>query len=271
MLEQRFAPVPGGELYYEVAGDGPAVVLGHAGIADCTMWDPQMAPFSERYQVVRYDVRGFGRSSQPESDYARHDDLRALLTHIGVERAAVIGVSDSGGIAVDFALAYPQMVWALVPVAAGLHGFGWGKDEALKRFGEEEKAALASGDLDLAVELNVRLWVDGPGRGAGEVDAGVREKVREMQRAIFERGEPSGQALPLEPLAITRLEEIRAPTLAIVGDKDVPAILEITDLITERIPRARKTVIRNAAHMLSMERPDEFNKILLGFLDSVRG
>jgi len=270
MVKNGFAPVDGGELYYEVAGEGPAVVLGHAGIADCRMWDPQMAPFSERYRVIRYDVRGFGRSSRPESEWSPHADLSALLTHVGVERAAVIGVSMSGGIAIDFALAYPQMVWALVPVGAGLDGFDWSRDEALKRFGEEEKAELAAGKIESAVELNVRMWVDGPSRRADKVDAVVREKVREMQRAIFEKGEPSGQPLPLEPLAITRLEEIKAPTLALVGDKDLSAILEITDLIADRVPGARKAVIRNTAHVPSMERPEEFNRLVLEFLDSVR-
>lgn len=265
-----FAPVDGGELYYEVAGEGPAVVLGHAGIADCRMWDAQMTPFSERYRVIRYDVRGFGRSSTPESEWSPHADLSALLTHLGVERAAVIGVSMSGGIAVDFALAYPQMVWALVPVAAGLDGFDWSRDQALKRFGEEEKAELTAGNIEKAVELNVRLWVDGPSRRADDVDAGVREKVREMQRAIFEKGEPAGEPLPLEPLAITRLQEIKAPTLAIVGDKDASAILEITDLIAERVPGARKAIIADTAHVPSIERPEEFNRLVLEFLDSVR-
>jgi len=90
-----------------------------------------------------------------------------------------------------------------------------------------------------------------------------------MQRAIFERGEPAGQPLPLEPFAITRLEEIRAPTLAIVGDQDVPAIREITNLIATRVPGAKKHVITNAAHLPNMERPEEFNRIVLEFLHSV--
>jgi len=235
-MTEGFAPVQNGSLYYEVVGEGPAVILSHAGIADCQMWDPQMAPFAERYRVVRYDVRGFGRSSQPESDYAPHDDLKALLTHLGVERAAIVGVSMSGGIAVDFAVAYPEMVWALVPVAAGLYGFDWSKDEADERFGKEERAALEVGDIDGATEFNVRIWVDGPGRTPDQVDPAIREKVRLMQREIFERGEAPGEALPLEPLAIERLEDIRTPTLAIVGDQDLSSMKEVTDLIVRRVP-----------------------------------
>ncbi len=265
-MPEGFAPVPRGELYYEESGSGPAVVLGHAAIADHTMWDPQVGAFSERYRVVRYDLRGFGRSSTPETDYAPHDDLRALLDHLDIDRAAVVGVSDSGGIAVDFALAHPEMVWALVPVAAGLYGYSWSADKALERFGAEEKAAVEAGDIDRAVELNVRLWVDGPRRTPDQVDHAVREKVRRMQRAIFERGEPAGQQVPLEPLAITRLEEIRAPTLAVVGDQDSRALLEITDLIARRVTGARKAVIKDTAHVPNMERPNEFNRLVLDFL-----
>ena len=268
-MPEGFASVPGGRLYYEETGGGPAVVLGHAGIADHTMWDEQVGPFSERYRVVRYDLRGFGRSSAPETDYAPHDDLQALLAHLDIDHAALVGASMSGGIAVDFALAYAEMLWALVPVAAGIDGYDWSADESLQRFGAEEKAAVEAGEIDRAVELNVRLWVDGPGRTPDRVDHAVREKVRRMQRAIFERGEPVGQPLPLEPLAITRLENIRVPTLAIIGDQDTRALLDITDLIARRVPGARKAVIKDTAHVPNMERPQEFNRLVLDFLASV--
>ncbi len=267
-MPEGYVPVPGGQLYYEERGAGPAVLLMHAGIADHTMWDAQVDHFSERYRTVRYDLRGFGRSTMPQGDFAPHEDLRALFRHLGIERAALVGVSISGGIAVDFALAFPGMIWALVPVAAGLDGYDWSGDETLARLGADEKAALEAGDFDRAVELNVRLWADGPGRSPGQVDSAVRAKVRQMQRAIFERGDPAGEPLSLEPLAIERLEEICAPTLAVVGDQDVPAIIEITDIIAARVPGARKAVIRDAAHVPNMERPDEFNRLVLDFLAS---
>ena len=267
-MREGYVPVPGGRLYYQESGAGPAVILMHAGIADHTMWDAQVGPFSGHYRIVRYDLRGFGRSSMPEADFMPHDDLRLLLEHLEIEKPALVGVSVSGGIAVDFAIAHPGGLWALVPVAAGLDGYDWSGDESLARFGAEEKAAIEAGDLDRAVELNVELWVDGPGRGPGDVDPAVRERVRQMQRAIFEKGDPAGEALSLEPLAIERLDEIRAPTLAVVGDQDVPAIIEITDIIAARVPGARKAIIANAAHVPNMERPEEFNRLVLDFLDA---
>jgi len=261
--------VPAGRLFFEEEGAGPAVILMHAGVADRTMWDEQVEAFAEEHLVVRYDALGFGRSTPPDADHAPHEDLRRLLDHLDLGRVALVGVSMSGGIAVDFALAHPERLRALTPVAAGLDGYDWSGDELLRQFGADERAALEAGDVDAAVELNLRVWVDGPTRRPDQVAASVRERVRQMQRAIFERGEPAGQPLPLEPFAITRLEEIRAPTLAIVGDQDVPAIREITNLIATRVPGARKHVITNAAHLPNMERPEEFNRIVLEFLHSV--
>lgn len=163
-----YADIDKGRLYYEVTGRGPAVVLGHAGIADLRMWDTQVEPLSERFTVVRYDVRGFGRSSAPKGDFHPEQDLRGLLDHLEIARAAMVGVSMSGGIAVDFAVSYPERLWALVPVAAGLEGFDWSTDEALKEYAAAETAAMESGDIEEAIELNLRFWVDGPHRSPNE-------------------------------------------------------------------------------------------------------
>lgn len=267
-MREGYVPVPGGRLYYQESGAGPAVVLSHEGIADHTLWDEQVGPLSERFTVVRYDLRGFGRSTTAVSPFYLHEDLHALLAGLGIERAALVGASMSGEIVIDFTLTYPDMVWALVPVAAGLEGFDGFSEEDVE-FGKEEKAALATGDIDRATELNVHFWVDGPGRTPEAVDPAVRDKVRRMQRAIFQRGgQPLAHAGSLEPLAISRLEDIRAPALVMVGDQDDMGIQNLSGLLAERIPGARKAVIADTAHVLMLERPAEFNKLLLDFLTS---
>ena len=120
--EQGSVEINGAQIAYEIAGAGHALTLIHAGIADKRMWDAQFATFAESYRVLRYDIRGFGQSTLPAGPYTMREDLRALLQHLGIARTHMIGISMGGSIAIDFTLDYPEMVSALIPVAAGISG-----------------------------------------------------------------------------------------------------------------------------------------------------
>lgn len=266
--------VNGAKLYYEVRGEGHPLVLAHAGIADSRMWDDQMDAFSQRYQVIRYDFRGCGQSEIPPEPYSLNEDLYGLLRALGVSRAHLIGVSMSGAMVVDFTLTHPEMVTALIPVASGLSGFGLElsdlppEEAALE---EEAEAAAEAGDFARANDLEVHIWVDGPRRTPDQVNPTVRERVREMNGLIYSRWEEQKRATHrrMEPPAAGRLAEIHAPTLVIVGDQDLTEVQLTTDALAAGIPGARKAVIPNAAHVPNMERPDEFNRIVLDFLASL--
>jgi len=255
-------------LAYDVDGDGPAVVLLHEGICDRRMWEPQIGPFTEAgYRVVRHDLRGYGDSELLSGPLSNTGDLEALLEHLGIERASLVGVSYGGRIALEFTILHPDLVEALVLVGAGLRGADWSGE--METFGEEEERLLEAGDVDGAVELNLRMWVDGPSRGPDEVDPDVRERVREMQRRAFEVQLPvpeAGPDSPFEPPATARLDEVQCPTLVVVGELDQPDILRIADLLAEGIPGARKAFIPGTAHVPSMEKPEEFNELVLEFL-----
>jgi pimeloyl-ACP methyl ester carboxylesterase len=260
-----FADINGARLYYEVVGAGHPLLLLHAGVADSRMWDDQWQPFARRYRAIRYDLPGFGQSQLPGQPYALHDAVAELLGFLGVERAHVVGVSFGGRIALDFALAHPEMLSALVLVCPDVGGAQ--PSDALRRFGEEEEALLERGDLAAATELNLRMWVDGPQRTSDQVDPSVRERVREMQHHAFAIPMTEGfELLRLEPPAIERLAEVRAPTLIVIGNLDQPEKLALADRLVDEIPGARKVVIPGAAHMVSMERPAEFNQVVLDFL-----
>ena len=116
-METGFVDVDGGKLYYETDGDGPAVVLIHAGFLDGRMWDSQFRSYSKTYKTIRYDVRGYGRSSVAKEKFSDHNDLRALLTHLNVARATIIGVSNGGRIALDFTVEYPERIQSLALVS----------------------------------------------------------------------------------------------------------------------------------------------------------
>jgi 3-oxoadipate enol-lactonase len=264
-VKTEYAEVEGARLYYEEMGAGHPLVLIHAGIADSRMWDEQFAPFAEHYRVIRYDIRGFNRSVLPPgSSSSTSRDLRGLLTALGVTSAHLVGLSIGGGIAIDFTLQYPESVTALVLVASGLGGQS--PSAALRSAEEEIEAALGREGIAVAVELENRLWVDGPRRTPDQMDPTVRERVRQMNTIGYEQPPVTATRERLDPPANGRLGEIRTPTLVIVGDGDVPDVIETAAILERGIAGARKVVFPGVAHMVNMERPAEFNRVVLDFL-----
>jgi 3-oxoadipate enol-lactonase len=266
MSETGFAEVNGAKLYYEVAGEGHPLVLIHGGLVDRRLWDDQFDVFAQHYRVIRYDIRGFGNSDVPAGPYSNYEDLYGLLKFLGVEKAYVMGLSMGGGIAIDFTLAHPEIVAALIPVAAGVSGFQ--SSEASRQKWAEIEKATERGDIAQAVELENRMWTDGPNRRPEQVNPVVRQRVAEMNThnyALLNPDAPLPQGL--EPPAISRLSEIRVPTLIIVGDEDVQDILVIADILEAGIADAKKVIIPGTAHHLNMEKPEEFNQVVLTFLE----
>lgn len=263
------AEVNGTRLYYEVAGEGRPLVLLHSGLTNCQMWDAQWEAFTQDYRVIRYDVRGFGRSGMAPGPFSHREDLSQVLRLLRVERACLVGSSMGGYLAIDFALEHPEMVAALIPVDAGVSG-ETPSDFLLERW-QEIDAAAEGGDIAQAVELELRLWVDGPGRTPEQVDPAVREQVRRMNTHNFERApeQEQGQPQPLEPPAIARLGEIHKPALVIVGEQDVPDKLASADLLARSIPGAKKVIMPGTAHLPSMEQPEQLNRLVLEFLGNL--
>jgi pimeloyl-ACP methyl ester carboxylesterase len=254
------AELNGARIAYELTGSGPAVALVHAGIADRRMWRETVPALAGDFTVLTYDQRGFGDSTLPSGPVTYTDDLRALLDHVGIERAAVVGVSMGGRSALELALLHPECVTHLVLVGAGLPDWDW--SEQMKRVNEEEDAAFEAGDFDRMVALNVDFWV-------GSASTAVRTLVAEMQRRVLEIAVPDPEPSsppPLDPPASQRLGEIAMPTLVAVGEEDVPDMKEIADALAAGIPGATKVVIPGATHLPPLEQPEEFNRILLDFL-----
>ncbi|MCG8607741.1 alpha/beta hydrolase [bacterium] len=256
------------KLYYEETGRGEPVVFIHGGFLDRRMGDDQFQVFTEHFRVIRYDVRGHGRSESVAETYSYHEDLRQLLKLLKVKKAILIGLSLGGRIAIDFAIAHPKRVAALVLAAPGLSGHPFDSPELTKDNGRLEKA-WQSGNIDLAIEHFQEAWTDGPHRTPSQVDRVVRDKVRRMAKENAQRSSPRGNRTELEPPAIGRLAEITAPTLVILGDLDMPDILDIADRIEQEVPGARKVMMRKVAHMVNMEKPNEFNRIVLDFLTNL--
>ena len=262
--------VAGGDLHHEVAGEGPPVVLIHEGIADSRMWELHWRTFPREHRTVRLDLRGFGESPLEPGPYSHARDVVGLLEHLVLGPAALVGVSLGGSVALQVALARPDLVSALVLVGSGLGGWDW--SEETQAGWAEEGAALERGDLDAAVNVNLRMWVAGPDRSVDEVDPQVVESVSEMQRRAFELWLKVGEAAQEEQLVedvAGRLGKI-VPTLVLVGEEDRPEIRAIAERLASEIPGAEHTTIADTAHVPSMERPKEFDELVLGFLSEAQ-
>ncbi len=268
-MAEGFVTINGARLWYEDSGgDGHAVLFTHAGVCDHRQWNAQMAPFAEKYRVMRYDMRGFGQSELPAGSASLSDDIGGLLDALGVERAALIGCSMGGSASLDFSLKQPERVSALVLVGAGVSGdtpeIGPGEQEIIA----EIEAAEEANDAERLNAAETRLWLDGPNRSPEQVAPDVRTLFVEMNGGNIRRGPEweQVQMQPLDPPAVGRLDEAHAPTLVIVGGDDTFQSRKTADLLESRVAGARKVVMHGLTHVPNMERPDEFNHLALDFL-----
>ncbi len=242
------------------------VLLLHAGIADSRMWQPQVEVLEAAgYRVVVPDLRGFGERRLEPAPFSNVRDAEEALDG----PAAVVGASLGGRVALELAVHRSDLVERLVLIAPGLPGWEWSDDTRAGWAAEE--AAYEAGDLETAAEESVRLWVDGPSRSREEVDAGFRAAVTRMVLRSYEMQEGAWEAGAreedvLDPPVGSRLDEIRCPTLVLVGDHDVGDMRAIAAHVAESIDGGRLVTVPNAAHLPSLERADEVNLLLLAFL-----
>lgn len=259
-FQSGFADVEsGGKLYYEVAGSGHALVLIHGGQMDSRLWDEQFALFAKSYRVIRYDFRGFGKSPAAAKPFAGEEDLYALLKFLDVEKTYVVGLSLGGRVAIDFALAHPDMTDAMVPVAPGLSGFHFSDDPTMM----ESWRAAQAGDWAKVADLWLHTGYMAPAMENPKIAPRLRQLATENAHEWLDN---SSLERVLNPPAIERLPQIRTPTLVIVGNRDVADIHEICGLLYARISGAKVVLIENSGHIVNMEQPVEFNRAVLDFL-----
>lgn len=256
-------------LYYEVAGEGHPLVFVHAGIADSRMWDDQFDAFAEQFKVIRYDARGYGKSD-PVPEVTYYEDLHALLTHLGIESTYLVGCSIGAATVFDFAVAYPHMVDALVAVNGVPNGYPWSEDYYIPPQWDEYVAAVKAGDLERAAELEVQIWIDGAHRGPDEVDAAIRDKVRDMNLiALKNQSRVESTTHDFEPPAAQNLHRLQAPVLFIGSDLDEPDTYNAVRDMAQQIEGARLIIMENTTHLPNMERPEEFNRHVTDFLTAL--
>lgn len=229
------------------------------------MWDEQFLALAAHYRVVRYDLRGFGRSDQPTGEpYAHYDDLRALLDFLGLGATAIVGLSMGGGVAANFALAHPDMTSALVLIDAAIDGHRWSPAW------RESMALIGRDGRDVGVTVAKERWLAhdlfAPAQEQPAVGAQLARIVGDYSGWHWVNRDP---ARGLTPPAIERLGEIAAPTLAILGERDLPDFHTMLARLQEQSAQAQIAIVPGAGHMANMEAPALVNRRLLAFLASV--
>ena len=265
MTNTRFADATGVRLAFDVTGAGPPLVLLHAGIVDRRMWDDLVPMLSDATTIIRFDARGFGESSRaPNGEFARWDDLFAVMDAAGVDKAHLVGVTQGAETALDATVVAPERVDHLLLCGAGMRGWDW-REELNARW-QAEVDAWERGDLDGCAEESMVTWFDGPQRLAVEVDPTVRRKAWEMQRLAIDLENDDAQGIAPEPPSGERLGEVRAPTLVAVGELDQPDMVAIAERLAAGIPGATHVVLPGVAHLPPMERPGEFAQLVRQFI-----
>ena len=262
---ETFVDVPGGRLFLVADGEGPPVILVHSAIVDLRSWDA-MVPYlaGAGYRVIRYDTRGFGRSTTEDVEFSNRADLLAVLDARGIQKCAVVGNSRGAMIALDTVLEHPDRFVGFVWVGGGIGGFDSGEPtpEELALFNEAD-ALEAKGDLDALADLEVRVWVDGVGQPEDRVPASIRDAVRDMDRPLLEPTRVMGKPIPLDPPANQRLGELRLPVLVVVGALDTSGTQAAARRLAEATGRARIVTLRNVAHMVGMEAPERLAALVV--------
>ena len=265
-----FVNIDDASIYYETAGIGMPLLMIHAGVADSRQWNNEFTEFSQNYHVIRYDMRGYGKSEPVDGEFSHLSDLVSLLNSLGIhEPLVVMGCSMGGGLAMDFALTHPSRVKALIMVDAGPGGLELDV-EAPSKFADAEKA-FEAGNFDKVAEIETQIWFDGMGRTPEQVNQAMRKLVYDMDRlALSHEVKQRGKRLPnMEAPAVDRLKDLDIPVLIIVGSQDTPYMLAAAQYMEEKIKFARKVVIEDAAHLPNMDQPQQFQGIVKGFLVSL--
>ena len=269
-IKKGYAEVNDTRLYYEVAGQGEPIILVHGWGFDTRGWNYQFEPFSKQYQVIRYDQRGFGKSGQPISgeQYSHVEDLKALMDHLRIEKAHLIGHSFGGLHVSAISVLYSERVLSLIMADGSLPGYQETMPSAdlLEWIGESWRLGK-----EVGVEAAKERFYYGSPEGVLTYALSNPKSAVIMEEM---KNDYSGYNWTIENNRveydiIDRLEEMKTPTLVVVGELNPSIYHEVADYMVENIHGARKYILKGAGHGLMLENPEDFNREVLSFLSSL--
>jgi len=255
-----YLDVPGGKIYYQVAGAGDWIVLVHDGNLHSVTWDEQFPVYARDYRVVRYDRRGYGKSSYPDKPYSNIEDLEEVFRQLNIDKATVMGMSAGGALSIDFTLAHPEKVTRLVLVGAVVSGHGFSEHGRTRggRLTEEtlsDPAKLA----DYMCHRDPYTFWEGNPEARKRGYAYLMSSLQNYRRDKYRSRRPARAALP-------NLGEIKVPTMIVVGEYDLPDCHAVAGILEVGIAGSSRIVLAKSAHIAPLEQPAAFNELTLAFL-----
>ena len=274
-IDSGYAEVNKTKLYYEIAGKGEPLVLIHGSFGDRRFWDLQFYDLSKKYKVLRYDLRGFGRSALPIENevYRDSDDLDALIDFLGIKKAHVCGLSFGSFVVIDFALSHPDKCLSLIPVGPRVAGDDLNE---YKTSNVDTLRAIISKVTEMvkskgAKEATDYLWIGDHVMGKAVVTTRTRHALLKMGYEYswwrYLHGNKRKYAFPN---AIKKLNEIKIPTLIVTAEYDLELCKDVAAIMTKEIPGAKLISIKGAGHIMNMDQPKEFNEIISKFIDQIK-
>ncbi|MEV8473752.1 alpha/beta hydrolase [Streptomyces sp. NPDC051173] len=247
------APVTGGTVWAEDSGgDTLPLVLLHPGVGDSAFWDPILPRLTQRHRVIRYDVRGYGRSPKTTTAFSLAGDLTAVLDHFGLDRVVLAGSSMGGSAALNVALDSPARVAGLALVGSGVTGYeGLFSRDLMARIEVLAKA----GDMDGLIALSLRTWAAVGKDGDPQAVALLRSAIP----AWFSNHPHLTRDAP----AFDRLGELRVPCVLALGEHDQPEVVRCNEEMAERIPGCRLVRLAESDHYPTLREPEKVADLIL--------
>lgn len=259
-VDTGYVVVDGGKLFYELAGAGDDIVLLHDGMVNREIWDEQFPLLAKTYRVVRYDRRGYGKSSDPEVKYSHIEDLNQLFIQLGIDSAIIFGMSSGGRLAIDFTLTYPEKVNGLVLVGAVVSGFGY-TSHMHTRGGHFDPRKITD-----PVKVHEYYIMDDPYEIYSE-NTSAKERVMKILPNLARANRVPTQ--PPTKVAVRSLSDIKVPSLILVGEYDIPDVHAHAGVINAGIADSKREIIPRSGHLIPIEQPALFNEAIMDFLNKL--
>lgn len=262
MEHDEYAVINETRFRVSVQGEGSAVLLVHGGYTNLTVWDEVVESLTNEFKVIRYDHRGYGKSGIPTVPFYHYEDMKGILDHYKIQRVHIVASSFGAGVAVDFALEYPEYVDKLILAGPAINGLKYPFRLTLEGMLDYLRVKRKGIDIAAQIFMNKKFW-----RYVVPQDPARKREFEEQYRSNeqFYQWNPSLQR-HLVPHAIARLEEIRNPVLIIEPGNDLPFNRKTCDILSQRMAGASKMVMEGCGHYPHLEKPAEFYSIVAKFL-----